>query len=200
MRNEPDPTRFAETRSSRSGEAARTEFVAYPAQVRAVMVRDLVVVQPSASLLEAARVMRAHRHSGLPVVFNGTLVGVISELDIRRELDRTAGVGHARGLLDLLLEFDRDEPVSRMRNCLRRLESARVSEVMSSPPIVVDPSIPIAQALRSLRAHGVRRLPVVEDGRLVGIVTESELRDPERPEITLPGPWSRHHHRPTGAA
>jgi len=50
-----------------------------------------------------------------------------------------------------------------------------VGEQMSSPPIVVSPTTPVAEAMKLIRERHIRRLPVLDDGRLVGIVSERDL-------------------------
>lgn len=180
------------------------EHPGHPAHVRLrdVMVRDPAFAEPNWTLRQAARTLRSHRVSGLPVVEDGMVVGVLSEKDILRDLDRAAGVGLPRGLLDLLLELDGDEPIARLEPCLRRLAHGRVADAMSRPPITVTPQTTVAQADALLVAHRIKRLPVVEDNRLVGLVTRAELlaslADRGSHLVDPDGPWSRHHRTPPG--
>jgi CBS domain-containing protein len=60
----------------------------------------------------------------------------------------------------------------------------RVEDWMSTPPIVVSPTTTIEEAQRLMQQHRVRRLPVVQDGRLVGIVTRGDLRVEQRSAAT----------------
>lgn len=146
--------------------------------VRAVMTTVLTVATPSWTLLAAARAMRQHRVSGLPVVdAEARVVGVISEKDLLQDLDRSVGIGHIRGFLDLLLELEGSPTASRLENCLRRLEGGHVSEAMSTPAVTIGPETTVAEASRILRHRGFKRLPVVERGRLIGLITQANLWD-----------------------
>ena len=146
--------------------------------VRAVMTREVVTARPTWSLREAAHAMRDKRVSGLPVVDDDDrVVGVLSEWDILAELDRSVGLGSARGVLDLLLEAEGPARLSRLDRCLRRLGKARVAEAMVRRVVTVDPECSMGEAARLLRAFSVKRLPVVEEGRLVGILTRQNIAD-----------------------
>ena len=180
-----------------TGPAARSVNV----NVGSVMTTRLFVATPSWSLLEAARSMRTNHVSGLPVVdADGAVVGVLSEKDILRDLDRAVGIGRARGLLELLLEFQGSVPVTRLEPCLRRLEHGRVGEAMRTPVVCTDPGASIGEASRLLREHRIKRLPVVSQGSLVGIVTRENLVEAlAEPGVRVSapdGPWSRHHRPP----
>lgn len=166
-------------------------------KIRDVMTTRLCVTTPSTTLLEAARSMRSNHVSGLPVVDEeGRAVGILSEKDILKDLDRAVGIGHVRGLLDLLLEFQGSAPVTRLETCLRRLEGGRVREAMSTPVVFTTPESTVGEASRQLRQFHIKRLPVVASGHLIGIVTRENLLEalaaPARPEADPAGPWSRH--------
>ena len=142
------------------------------------MTHEVFTAQPHWSLLEATQRMREKHVSGLPVVEEGNkIVGVLSERDVLADLDRAVGVGSVRGFLDLLLELEAVTTINRLDQCLRRLEKARVSEAMSRRVVTIDPDASMGEAARQLRAFGVKRLPVVDEGRLVGIVTRQNIVD-----------------------
>ncbi len=146
--------------------------------VRQVMTSETFTAGPSWSLLEAAQTMRDKHVSGLPVVDEkDQVLGVVSERDILAELDRSVGLGSPRGVLELLLDVAGRASASRMEQCVRRLERAHVSEVMTRRVVTIDPDSSMGEAARLLRAYSVKRLPVVENGRLIGIVTRQNLAD-----------------------
>jgi acetoin utilization protein AcuB len=123
------------------------------------MNRNLVTIAESSSCRDAvARMHRAQvRH--LPVLnSDGTLVGVITDRDLRHHLF-SPPVYHAIGAspIDMLLQ------------------AARVSEIMSAPAVTVESSQDIAEAAGVMLRDKIGSLPVVEGGRLVGIITETDL-------------------------
>lgn len=134
-------------------------------KVKDAMTRDAKVVRPDASLKEVAAILAEHRISGVPVVDDaGDVLGVVSEGDIL--LKEIAEVPH--GLQRLLHHKD----VSVLAS---KVEARTAGEAMSMPAIVVEPHWQLAQAARLMIEQGVKRLPVVEGGKLVGILTRFDL-------------------------
>lgn len=123
--------------------------------IRDIMSKIVISVRPEATLMDAVRVLTKHHISGAPVVTTqGEVVGFISEPN----------------LMDVL--FDQS------------VRSVPVSEYMSAGVHVVESHDPISTAASMLALYGIRRLPVVENGRLVGVVTRRDLlayslRNPE---------------------
>jgi CBS-domain-containing membrane protein len=135
-------------------------------KVEELMQRDVVTVTPGTSLKVVAGLLLELRISGLPVVdADGEVLGVISEGDIVAKEQGTALASPHR----LRWLFRGDE-----RGGDRR-DARDAGDAMSAPAITVDPLRSIADAARLMTEHGVKRLPVVSQGKLVGIVTRSDL-------------------------
>ena len=118
-------------------------------RIRELMTVDPVWIARSADLREAVRLMREHDVGGLPVCDStGRVVGVIS--------DRT-----------VLMALETSGP--------RREASATASSLVDGSPVTVSPDEYASWALELMSVHRVRRLPVVENGRLVGIITQTDL-------------------------
>jgi len=135
------------------------------------MTQEVVSIAPHATVLEAARLMRRYHVSGLPVVSGGgEVVGVLSEKDVAQALDLVS----PGGLLDLVLDPTglTETRLAKMRD---RLGTVRVSEVMSSEASVIAPDAPIEAAAQIMRERKINRLPVVDSGRLVGILTRHDV-------------------------
>jgi CBS domain-containing protein len=168
------------------------------------MTTDVVVATPEDRLIEVARAMREHHVSGVPVVTPGReVIGIVSERDLVRELHRSAGLLSFRGILDLLLAFDGTEPVERIRQSLEHLHSARASDVMAKKPVVVAPDDTLQECLRLMSQYAINRLPVVDNGRLVGIVTRgdvmsalAEVSNTKPTEAARAIPGTEHHAAP----
>jgi CBS domain-containing protein len=136
-------------------------------RVREVMTTDVAAARPETSLKEAAREMAARGISGMPVVDDdGRVVGVISEADLlgkeRQEPESGNGVvGRLR---------HRPDPEAE-----RRFEARDVGGAMTAPAITVESHCPVTAAAERMLAARINRLPVVQRGRLVGIVTRADL-------------------------
>jgi CBS domain-containing protein len=108
--------------------------------------RSAVGIAPDATVRSAARLMEQAGVGALAVVDHDQLLGIVTDRDlVRRAL--------APGLP----------------------EDARIDGVMSTPVVTIDADADVQEAFSILRGHDVRRLPVVRDGRFVGMVTVDDL-------------------------
>jgi CBS domain-containing protein len=120
-------------------------------------------VRPDASLAEAVRLMVEHRISGLPVVdAQDKLVGVITEGDFLRPDD-----GRPPHVLDILM--------GDATGAAGGLRSRRVEELMTREPVTVAAETPLEEVVALMNRHKVKRLPVVAQGKVVGIVSRANL-------------------------
>lgn len=133
-------------------------------KVRDLMTTDVITVGPDFSLKEAARRMLDAGVSGLPVTDDaGELVGIITEADfVAGEADRRAK--QRAGLLRFLL--NRQEIPT---------EERRVGDVMTPEVVTVGPDVDHAEAARVMERENVKRLPVVDGGRLVGLLARADM-------------------------
>ncbi len=135
-------------------------------KVAEVMTVDVVTVDKGTSLRDVAALLTERRISGLPVVDDGRVVGVVSEGDILvKERGRTA---ERRRLFGVLLD---DRATAELK-----LEARTAEAAMTSPALTIGPDRPVAEAAGVMVDQGVNRLPVVDaDGTLLGIVTRADL-------------------------
>jgi acetoin utilization protein AcuB len=127
--------------------------------VKQLMSGGVVTVPESMSCHDAVGVMVRNKIRHLPVVDrDGRLCGVVTDRDLRHHLF-TPRVFGAIGSV----------PVERL------LSTVAVREVMSTPAISVSPDADLQEAARAMLEDKLGSLPVVEDGRIVGIVTETDL-------------------------
>ena len=136
-----------------------------------IMTRDVAVVHPEATLLAAVKLMASRGISGLPVVDErGTLVGMMSEADLLRWHEGFSQ-REARWL-DLLAEGHELAP-----DFLREVQEQhrKIKALMSPTPITVTETTPAREIAALMHAQGIKRVPVLRDGKLVGIVTRTDL-------------------------
>jgi CBS domain-containing protein len=129
-----------------------------------LMTRDVVTVSPETSLKDVARLLIQHRISGLPVVEDGRVVGVVSEADIL--LKEQGAHNESTGPFTWL---------TRNGGSTAKLTASTAGEAMTSPAMTIDAGATAAAAARLMIEQGVNRLPVTVDGILVGIITRADL-------------------------
>jgi len=137
--------------------------------VRDVMTRAVVSVQRGTPIRDVAQVLVDHAISGVPVVdVDGAVLGVVSEADFLVKEQGRDAVRH-RPLARILGE-SRESQVQ-----LVKLAALTAADAMTAPAVTIQSGRPITEAAAVMTARGVNRLPVVDDGRLVGIVTRADL-------------------------
>lgn len=134
-----------------------------------VMTQSTVTVDPDASIMHAIQMMLKRRISGLPVVDNtGALVGILTEGDLLRRAELGTQKRRPRWI-EFLIGPGRlaSEYVSA---CGRK-----VHEVMTTPVHTVTEDTPLTDVVKIMESKQVKRLPVLRDGRLVGILSRANL-------------------------
>ena len=136
-------------------------------RVQDVMTKDVAAVLPGTPLKEVAQLLVDRKVSGVPVVDgDGCVLGVVSETDL---LVKERGAPRRRGG-PLAWLVDPIEIGQRLK-----LEARVAGEAMSAPAVTISPLRSLAAAAESMLDNRVNRLPVVRDGKLVGIVTRADL-------------------------
>jgi len=137
--------------------------------VENAMTPSPITVGASCTMLEAAEIMLANRISGLPVVDDdGVLVGMITEGDFLRRYE--LNTDRRRSWLQSWLASP-----GKIADEYVRSHGRRVDEIMNSHLVVVPPTAALSDAVRLMERNEVKRLPVISDGRLVGIISRSDL-------------------------
>jgi len=147
---------------------------------RDVMRSKVRSVGPKLPLSDLERAFLEARVSGFPVVDGDRLVGVVSRSDIVRKLAAEQSVA------EYVSDYHRDvggfdelrptDPPERLAaQAASRLGAATVEDVMSRTPVTVNPNDPLGEVARVLVERQVHRVPVVDDGRLEGIITSLDL-------------------------
>jgi len=110
------------------------------------MTKNVITIDASKTVIEAADLMSQNNVGDLVVMDKDTPVGIVTERDLVRRV---------------LAE--------------RKSLNIKVSEVMTTPLRVIDPEAPLREAARRMVNKGIRRLPVIKDNKLVGIITATDF-------------------------
>jgi CBS domain-containing protein len=134
-----------------------------------VMVHDVVTVSPEDDIADVIRLLAEHDISALPVVDDDAhVVGVISEADLIDREESSTGK-HRPWWLEALT------PASTLANEFAKSHGRRVSELMSTDVVSASEDTPLGQIATLLEKHRIKRIPILRDGRLVGIVSRANL-------------------------
>jgi CBS domain-containing protein len=115
--------------------------------VKEAMKTNLAIVKPAISVLDAAKLMKKRKIGNVIVVEKKQPIGIITESDILRKV-----VAEGKNPGDVL-----------------------VKDVMSTPVIVIDPYVTLEETMRTMGKCNVRRLPVIENDKLIGIITQKDI-------------------------
>lgn len=138
-------------------------------QVKDVITRNVISVDPGETIFNAARLMLQHRISGLPVVDKGgELVGIVTEGDFLRRSE--LGTQRQRPKwLELIVG------PGRLAEEYARTSGRKINEVMTTKPCTVSEDDSLESVVDLMERHQVKRLPVIRDGRVIGIVSRANL-------------------------
>lgn len=126
--------------------------------VKQWMATGVISIAPNQTIAEAKKLLQAHRIRRLPVVEAGALVGMVSRNDLGKVMP---------SILDA--QADNEEEFI--------ADHTEVRTVMTSSPITIGSEDTLFQAARTMRRHTIDGLPVVGDGKLVGILSISDILD-----------------------
>jgi len=139
-----------------------------------IMDTDPVTVAPETSVEDVVAAMREHELPGLPVVDSeGTVWGIVTEADL--VLPDEDGDLHIPHYINLFGGTVFLEPLSRFGDRLRKAFAANAADMMTRDVDTVGPDTSIREAARLIHESGHNRLPVVQDGKLVGVVTRLDV-------------------------
>ena len=145
------------------------------ALVRQIMTTDAVTVGPDETVEEVVRLMRRHELPGLPVVDGeGGLLGIVTESDL--VLSDEEGDLHLPHYIELFggMVF-LPEAVRRFEERFHKAAAASAADMMTPDPVTVEADDSARKAGRLIAETGHNRLPVLEDGRVVGVVTRADV-------------------------
>lgn len=127
--------------------------------VRDIMTKEVITIDINQGVVEAAQIMADKHISSVVVVDNEQPIGIITERDFVKKI------------------------------CSKELEisKVKVSEVMSRIRTYADPETSIDVAIQRMLNHNIRRLPILSEGKVIGIITVTDLAKHLRTELLLQG-------------
>ncbi|MEM5344314.1 CBS domain-containing protein [Paraburkholderia azotifigens] len=135
-----------------------------------VMTTSVVFAHPHMTVREAAQILVEKNVSGMPVVDDkGELLGMITEGDLLHRAEIGTGAGKRAWWLEFLAS------TRELASEYVREHSHRVSDLMTKDVVVVDEDTPVVDIAELLERHRIKRVPVVKNGRVTGLVSRANL-------------------------
>jgi len=128
-------------------------------EVEDIMVNKVITIDPAATVRDAAKLMNKHEVGCLIAAKNGDALGIITERD----------------LLKKIVELGKNP------------EKTKVSQIMSKRLIIGTPHMEIADAVRLMLQKKIKKLPIVEDGKMIGLITLTDIARTTRIEPQMVG-------------
>jgi len=122
------------------------------------MTKSVLTIKPHDTLKQARELMMKHRVNQLPVIVDDKVVGIVTDRDIRDAYPSSLRLMRGKDVDDFA-------------------DSYTVEEVMTYNVIIMSPDAPLREAAQRLRKQRFGAVPIVEHGKLVGIITRSDLLD-----------------------
>jgi CBS-domain-containing membrane protein len=133
------------------------------------MTPDVITVGPDATVLELAQLLLKHRISAVPVTgARGELIGIVSEGDLLRRAE--TGTERRRPWLLRVLTESETLAVDYVKS-----HGRKISDIMTRRVVTATPETSLAEIATLLEKNRIKRVPIVENGKLVGIVTRANL-------------------------
>lgn len=140
--------------------------------VKDIMTRDVITLSPDTDIVEAARILLQNRINGAPVVDgDGKLLGILCQSDLiaqQKKLPVPSYFTFLDGLFATTSMRDIEKEV-------RKIAAATVSQAMTPDPVTVQPETRIEAVAGLMVDNNFHTLPVVADGRLVGVVGKEDV-------------------------
>jgi CBS-domain-containing membrane protein len=141
-------------------------------QARDIMTREVVSVSPETSIDELSKLLENRRIGGVPVVgTDGRLVGIVTQNDLV-ERARDLELPPAINILDFHIYL---QIPSHMIHRVEKMLGTTVGEIMSRDPVTVSPETPLARLAALMAKEKVHTLPVLEQGKIVGIIGKIDI-------------------------
>jgi CBS domain-containing protein len=141
-------------------------------KVRDIMTTELITVSPETEILQAAEVLLGNHINGVPVVDNsGKLVGILCQSDLIAQQKRLP-IPSFFTFLDGLIETS---SAKRIEKEIQKIAAVTVAQAMTTDPVFVAPDMGIEVVAGLMVDSGLHTIPVLDEGKLVGIVGKEDI-------------------------
>lgn len=137
-----------------------------------LMITEVLTVREDTTIPEIAKVLTDNKISGVPVVNqDGKLVGVVSEGDLLHK-EMSPRLPRFVEILGGIIYYS---GLEQYKADIKKLAAITASEIMSSKVISVSKEVDVQEIASLMVKHNIKRVPVTEDGRLIGIISRADI-------------------------
>lgn len=141
-------------------------------KARDIMVKEVITVKQQATIKEIAKVLVDNKISGVPVVDDDRrLVGIVSEGDLLFK-ETNPRLPNFINILGAIIYYN---GVERYNEDFKKLMAGQASEIMTDKVIVISEDVEIEEVARLMIEHGIKRIPVVQGEKIVGIISRADI-------------------------
>lgn len=147
-------------------------------KVKDIMEKNVITFRPDDTLHKALIIFTEKGISGAPVVKEGKVIGLITELDIIKVLDIYTPKIHFTSMPHFFLVLAGLKSKSKATELKKKIMAAsklRIDDFMTKDPVMVDKDDGIMEAARLIDTYKVNRIPVSHKGKVIGIVTRNDI-------------------------
>ncbi len=143
-----------------------------------IMTKELITVSPEDEIVKAAKILLGRGINGVPVVKSGNLVGILCQSDLIAQ-QKSLPIPSVFTLLDGLIPLGSGK---NLEKAFHKITAMTVSDSMSPDPVTVHPQTGIEEIARLMVDRNLHTLPVVDEGKLVGIIGKEDVLRTLMPE------------------
>lgn len=136
-----------------------------------MMTKDLITVRPDMEIVKAAEVLLEKGINGVPVVEGGRLVGILCQSDLIAQ-QKKLPVPSVFTLLDGFIPL---RSTKQFEKAFQKIAATTVADAMTPNPVTVRPETPVEEIAGLMVDRGFHTIPVMEEGRLVGIIGKEDV-------------------------
>jgi CBS-domain-containing membrane protein len=139
---------------------------------RDIMTKEVVSVTTETTIRELAEIITAHRIGSVPVLDSeGTLLGIVTESDLI-EQDKSFHIPTVISLFDWVIYLESEKKFEKE---LKRMTARTVADIFTREVLTVTPETPVSEIADIMSGRKIHAVPVVAEGKLVGIVSRIDL-------------------------
>jgi CBS domain-containing protein len=147
-------------------------------KVEDIMIKEVITFSPDDLVYDAAKMLREKKISGAPVVEDERVIGILSETDLMKlieshDIDVNTILPSPFDVLELPVRMKLG--LDKISDTMKKVASAKVKDIMSKDVVDISKDEDISKAARIMAKGNINRLPVVDDHRLVGIITRGDV-------------------------